>query len=122
MADPATPAIPADALGPLPEWNLADLYPDPDGPDLAGDLAEAYRRAAAFEARIRGRLADLTGDALAAAVREFEAIDEICARLLSFAALHYATDVEDPARGRFLQSIQERVNDISAHTLFFASS
>src|SRR5262245_32056632 len=28
----------SDKLGTLPEWNLADLYSAPDGPDLARDL------------------------------------------------------------------------------------
>ena len=36
----------AEALGPMPEWNLADLYPSPTAPEIARDL-----QAAADEAR-----------------------------------------------------------------------
>ena len=28
-------------LGPLPEWNLADLYTGPDAPEIARDLHQA---------------------------------------------------------------------------------
>ncbi|HSV28143.1 MAG TPA: M3 family oligoendopeptidase, partial [Candidatus Omnitrophota bacterium] len=50
---------------------------------------------------------------------EYERIGEVFGRILSYAQLHYAGDVADAARGRFLQGMQERVTDISTHTLFF---
>ena len=28
----------AQTLGPLPEWNLADLYASPEDPQFAGDM------------------------------------------------------------------------------------
>ena len=37
-AGAALPAAPAAALGPLPEWNLADLYASPDAPEFAADM------------------------------------------------------------------------------------
>jgi oligoendopeptidase F len=46
-----------DSLGDLPEWNLADLYPSHDAPEVAADMARAAKDAAAFEARYKGKLA-----------------------------------------------------------------
>ena len=41
------PIAPTDALdlGTLPEWQLTDLYPGPDSPELARDIDEARKRA-----------------------------------------------------------------------------
>src|SRR5690606_35827565 len=36
-------------LGTLPEWNLADLYPSADSPELKSDIEKAIKDAAAFE-------------------------------------------------------------------------
>ena len=38
------------ALGAVPRWHLADLYPAMDAPGFAGDPAEAATDAEAFEA------------------------------------------------------------------------
>ena len=42
------------ALGPLPEWDLADLYPGRDSPELRRDLEALASDAAAFRARYEG--------------------------------------------------------------------
>ena len=39
------------ALGPLPEWDLADLYPGRDSPELRRDLEALASEAASFRAR-----------------------------------------------------------------------
>ena len=49
------------ALGALPEWDLSDLYPGPDSPELTRDLALLAEDADAFRQRYEGRLAGLAG-------------------------------------------------------------
>jgi len=105
------------ALGALPEWNLDDLYPGPGSERLSADFAEAERAAAAFDARYKGRIGGLSGEALGEAVAEYERIEEILGRILSFASLYYATRLEDAEAGRFHQNAQERANAISTHLL-----
>src|SRR5260221_10746849 len=107
------------ALGRLPEWDLSDLYPGPEAPSLATDLDRAEREAKSCRARWAGRLAVVTGAELAQAIAEYERIDEILARAMSFAQLMHAKDVADPEIGKFYQSIQERTNKISSELLFF---
>ena len=116
---PDTGAAQAAQAGDLPRWNLADLYKGPEDPAIETDLAWAQERSAAFATAYKGRLAELSGDDLGKAVAEYEAIGERIGRIMSFAGLKFAENMEDGASARFQQSMQERVTDISTQTLFF---
>src|SRR6201999_331724 len=71
-------------LGALPEWNLADLYPAMDAPELKRDLARADADSVAFEADYKGKLAGLTAEGkLVEAVKRFEALEDLLGRLIS---------------------------------------
>src|SRR6186713_404074 len=109
-------------LGDLPEWNLRDLYPGLDSPEVKRDLELADSECAAFEQDFKGRLAALAageGGALAKAVARYEAIDDRLGRLMSYASLLYAGNTTDPARAKFYGDVQERVTAASLHLLFF---
>src|SRR5882672_12312338 len=61
-AKPASrPAAKSDpkGLGPLPEWNLADLYAGIDDPRVKRDLDRADSYSVAFEEDFKGKLAGL---------------------------------------------------------------
>ena len=119
MPDANTAPEEARDHGELPEWRLDDLYPGPESAALEAAVAGAASDAAAFAKDFEGELARLGGADLAAAVARYEAIDEVLSRLMSFAHLHYAADMTAPGAGQFLQTLRERVNDISAALLFF---
>ena len=51
----------AQTLGPLPEWNLADLYASPEDPKFAADMKQGEELARAFAETYRGKLAGLVG-------------------------------------------------------------
>ena len=106
-------------LAALPEWDLSDLYPGPDSPELARDLERAAEEARGIRADYQGQLAALDGAGLAAAIRRYEAVEERLGRIGSYAQLVYAGDVSNPDNGKFYQSIQERVTAISADLVFF---
>ena len=109
-------------LGDLPEWNLRDLYPGLDSPEVKRDLDLADSECAAFEQDFKGRLAALAADgggALAKAVARYEAIDDRLGRLMSYAALMYAGNTTDPERAKFYGDVQERITASSLHLLFF---
>jgi oligoendopeptidase F len=112
----------APRSGDLPEWNLNDLYPGLDSPEVKRDLELADSECAAFEQDFKGRLAALAADggaALAKAVARYEAIDDRLGRLMSYASLMYAGNTTDPARAKFYGDIQERMTAASLHLLFF---
>ncbi len=116
-ANLATNALPAD---PLPSWDLTDLYPAPDSPELTADADRADAAARAFEAEHAGHVAALSGAGLAAALAEYERIEEILGRLMSYAQLQFSTDSLDPGIAKFYQSTSERVTTISSHLLFLS--
>jgi len=113
-------AIASDAaVGPLPEWDLSDLYPGCDSPELQRDLAELAPKATAFRERCAGRLAGLSGAELGAAIAEYEKFQEIIGRIISYAELLRAGNVADPAIAQFFQTTHEHINAISTELLFF---
>jgi oligoendopeptidase F len=103
----------------LPSWDLGDLYQGPESPEIAADLAAAEKAAKAFESAHAGKIAALSGDALAVAIATYEQIEERLGRLISYAQLLFAACSTDAERGRFYQTITERVTAISSHLLFF---
>jgi oligoendopeptidase F len=112
------------ALGALPEWNLSDLYSGLDDPAIKRDLDRADADCAAFEVAYKGKLAEMAaspqaGTALAAAVKSYEAIDDLMGRLGSYAGLVHAGNTVDPARTKFYGDVQERLTASSIHLLFF---
>jgi oligoendopeptidase F len=117
--DTAVALAPAVEIGPLPSWDLSDLYPGTNAPRLGADLAAVESDATAFRDRYGGKLAALSGAELGTAVAEFERIEERLGRISSFAELTYAGDQSDAEIGRFFQTTQERLTAISSQTLFF---
>src|SRR6516164_11324210 len=106
-------------LADLPEWDLSDLYPGRDSEALSRDLARLAQDAEVFRERYRGRLADLSGAALGAAIETYERLQEQSGRIISYASLVHAGDLADPEIGRFFQTMQERINAVSTSLLFF---
>ena len=118
------PAPAKAGLGALPEWNLDDLYSGLDDPLIKRDLDRADADCVAFEEAYKGKLAELArapkaGEALAEAVRRYEAIDDLVGRLGSYAGLLHAGNTVDPARNKFYGDVQDRLTAASTHLLFF---
>jgi oligoendopeptidase F len=106
-------------LGVLPEWDLGDLYPGRDSPELSRDLERLAEGAGAFHRQYEGRIAELSGADLGAAVEAYERLQELSGRIISYASLVHAGNLTDPEIGRFYQTVQERINAISTTLLFF---
>ena len=109
----------AAELGPLPQWDLTDLYPGRESPALKQAIIATEGEAAQFRARYEGKLAALSGRELAEAIATYERVQETLGRLMSYAYLDYCTDMTDAATGQFFQNMQEKVNAISTILLFF---
>ena len=118
MADSTADADP----GPLPEWNLGDLYPADDAPEFAGDLARARAGAAAFARRHRGAISGLgagDGQRLAAAIGEYEALADLIGRIAAYASLRHAGNTTDPAIAKFYGDTRAAINELTSELLFF---
>src|SRR5260370_5692662 len=116
---------PKGGIGALPAWDLSDLYAGLDSPEIARDLARSDALCLAFEEGYKVKVAARAsspdgGKALAAAVQEFESIDDLIGRIASFAGLIHSADTTDPVRTKFFGDVQERITTSSSHLLFFA--
>jgi oligoendopeptidase F len=119
-------AVKADqvALGLLPEWNLTDLYPSTESSELKADLKKADELAIEFETRWKGNLAAEAakpeGGEFARSIQEFEALEELIGKIVSFAGLVYAGDTSDPKRAKLYGDIQQKMTDASTHLIFYS--
>ena len=91
---------------------------------VARDLDRSDTECLAFEEAYKGKLAALAdgpqaGPALAAAVKRYEALDDLLGRIISYAGLVHAGDTVDPARAKFYGDVQDRITAASTHLLFF---
>ena len=114
----------AKTLGSLPEWNLADLYPSIDSPQVKSDLEAAEAECVSFENAYKGQLEKLAtgpnpGAALAAPVKRYEALEDGRGWVISVAGVRYGGNTTDPAIGKFYGDMQERITAASTHLLFF---
>ena len=76
----------------LPTWDLSDLYAAPDDPRVTADLTQAEQTAKAFAQVHTGKLATRSGADLAAAIAEYEQIQDMLGRVASYAQLLFAGD------------------------------
>jgi oligoendopeptidase F len=106
-------------LGDLPAWDLTDLYPAPDAPALAEDVAWFEEEAAAYAAEHEGRLASLDADGMLRAIQRSERMDEVAGRIMSFAGLRYYQETTNGARAKFMSDMQDRITAASACLVFF---
>lgn len=103
----------------LPTWDLTDLYPAIDAPELAQDIKRVEEKAHAFRVSYASEIAMISADKLAEAIKEYEEIQDIAGRFSSYAQLLYTSDMANPAYTSFYQNMVEKCNDISTQILFF---
>ena len=124
----ALPVFDADAakgaasgeFGDLPEWDLSDLYPAADAPEVTRDLDWLKTECAAFAADYEGKLADLDGAGMLACIQRDERISQVAGRLGSFAGLRYYQNTTDGARVKFYSDISDKLTDYTAPMVFFS--
>ena len=108
-------------LGSMPIWNLADLYPAPNSPEVQADLAKSSAEAQALQQRYQAQLSDVAKDGkqLAEALVRFEALSDTLGKLGSYAGLLYAADTSNPEYAKFYGDIQEKITAITTALIFF---
>ena len=112
--------VSAGGLGSLPDWDLTDLYPAPDAPEVERDLAWLETACAEFAATYEGKLASLDAAGLLACVQAYEAIDIVAGRLMSYAGLRYYQNTMDSERAKFMADAQDEVTTSTTPLVFFS--
>ena len=108
-----------DNLGKLPEWDLSDLYPSEDAPELKRDLDWLEDACASFAKDYEGKLADLDANGLLEAILRNEKISQIAGRIMSFAGLRYYQLTTDAERAKFMADLQEKITNYTTPLVFF---
>jgi len=109
----------ADGLGDLPEWNLDDLYPSQDGPEISKDMDWLGKECPSFAADYEGKLADLDAAGLLGCIQRYEKIQNIMGRIMSYAGLRYYQNTTDAGRGKFMADMQGDITNMSTAMVFF---
>ena len=91
---------------------------------LKGDLARAEAECKAFADDLSGQArrdgaVRFRVDEMFAALKRYEAVEDLLGRLMSYAGLVYAGDTTDPVRAKFYGDVQERLTAASSELLFF---
>jgi oligoendopeptidase F len=103
----------------LPTWNLNDLYPGIDSPELINDIEKLQISAQEFAKKYDGRIEALSGDDLAAALAVYEEIQDLSARIGTYAQLVFAGDMLAEENSTFYQNTSDKIRDIHSNLLFF---
>src|ERR1700722_19513415 len=98
----------------LPAWNLGDFYENIASQRLAQDSKRAGALIGAFTKSYEGKVGKLEEADFAAALTEYEAIQELLGKIGSYAQLLYASDMSSPEIGQFYQNIQETLTTLSS--------
>ncbi|HSS61638.1 MAG TPA: M3 family oligoendopeptidase [Candidatus Limnocylindrales bacterium] len=101
-------------------WNLSDLFAGPDDPKIDDVLARELERANAFEAKYKGKVADLEPKEFAAMMRELADYEETSVKPEVYAYMLHSQDTQDHAAGRLLAKVREASAERGAHLVFFS--
>jgi oligoendopeptidase F len=101
-------------------WDLSHLLEGREDAEAAVlDLLDRAEAKAAELAALRGTVGVLDAAALAEAMHEMAALEELVGRAGAYASLRFATDTTDPSRGALMQKVQERATAINTALIFF---
>ena len=81
----------------LPAWDLSDLYDGIEDEKIAADLEKYRAFCVEFAGRYKGRLSELDGAGIAAALKAYEQNSEIGSRVGGFAYLNMVTHMKNQA-------------------------
>ena len=115
----ASPSHGNNQFGDLPDWDLSDLYQSPDAPALAADRKDVETSVLAFEAAYKGKLATLSAAQLLACVQEYERIDSVAGRIMSYAGLRYYQNTMDSDVAKFMADAQDQITNATTPLVFF---
>ena len=113
-------AAEAVSLGQLPEWDLSDLYPAPDAPQLAEDIATLEKACCTFSRDYEGRLASLSPAKMLECIERYQQIDVLGGRIMSYAGLRYYQNTTDASRAKFMGDLQDRITEATTKLVFFS--
>ena len=117
--DAAQSAQAQGEFGDLPQWDLTDLYPAPDSPELAADVERLGTEVRSFADAYQGKLADLSPAQMLDCIETYQQIDILAGRIMSYVGLRYYQNTTDPLRAKQMGDLQGRITDLTTPLVFF---
>lgn len=104
----------------LSPWNLTDLFPSQDGPEMQGAFAEIEAKVVEFEQRRSQLNADIASELFLQIVQELEAINRLSNYVYSFATLQFSADTQNQTSQAFLGRVDQFFAVMQNRILFFS--
>ncbi len=102
------------------KWNLRELYPSFDSPDLQMAFDNVEEQVLSFEG-IRGKLApDIDASQFMEFVRASEQTARIINKIYAFTGLSFAADTQDQIAQTYMARVQQFAAEMQNRTLFFS--
>ena len=104
----------------IKKWNLGELFPAMDSPELQAAFDNVEEQVTSFEG-VRGKLKpDIEVENFLEVVRASEAMTHIVNKVYAFASLSFAADTQDQNAQSLVGRVQQFVAEIQNRTLFFS--
>ena len=100
-------------------WDLSAFYESLDDPQMEADIARLTKLVDAFQARWRGKIAEMGAADFVSAYQSMEAIYDLRGRLGSFAFLNFSTDTGDTGYQAAVARVEELESVLSQKMVFF---
>ncbi len=102
-----------------PNWDLSDFYASINDKKIDKDLAKIAADCLKFSKDFNGKIAKLSAEKLAAAIKSYEIIAENIGKIASYSYLVYASDLSNAKHLAFFQNTSEKLNKCESDLVFF---
>jgi oligoendopeptidase F len=104
----------------LTKWDLGELFPSFESPELQGAFDNVEEQVASFEG-VRNKLnPDVDTNTFMEAVRASEATTRIVSRIYAFTGLSFSSDTQDQTAQTYMARVQQFAAEMQNRTLFFS--
>ncbi len=104
-------------LSNLPTWDLTDFYQNTQDPLIQQDLSTLKSKVTHFVDLYASQLT--SGHLILSAIKDYEVIEDLMAKLMSYAFLNSTTQLKEAEPQQFLQHIQEQLTNLATPLVFF---
>jgi oligoendopeptidase F len=104
----------------LTKWNLGELFPSFESPELQGAFDNVEEQVASFEG-VRDKLnPDMEVETFLEVVRASEATTRIVNKIYAFTGLSFSSDTQDQTAQTYMARVQQFAAEMQNRTLFFS--
>ena len=104
----------------LTKWNLGELFPSFESPELQGAFDNVEEEVTSFEG-VRNKLnPDMDAETFLEVVRASESTTRIVNKIYAFTGLSFSSDTQDQTAQTYMARVQQFAAEMQNRTLFFS--